>query len=150
MTEVVEVPDVVPAVTAMDVPAAPLMDALHSAPSATPVETPLEVSQAAPAVINDGSSMEMLGPNLTMTTPMDAPEPHSSNLPEPHPVQVAAASPSVIHVSPLVEVGASTEAPPADASGPLPTATSVPPAVEEGSPLTLEPSPVAPVPEQAS
>ncbi len=128
MAEVVEVPDVVPAVTPMDVPAVPFMDAPHSAPTATPVETPLEGSQAAPSVIK-GSSMELLGPNLTMTTPMDAPEPHGSNPPEPHPVQAAA--PSVVtYVSPLVEVSASIGAPPADAFGPLPTATSVGPAVE--------------------
>ncbi len=90
MTEVVEVPDVVPTATPMGVPPVPFMDAIHSAPTATPVETSLAVSQAAPSVINEGSSMEMLGPNLTMTMPLDALEPHSSNPPEPHFVQAAA------------------------------------------------------------
>jgi len=164
MAEVVEVPNVVPAVTPMDAPAVPFMEAPHSTPTATPgslpvktkvppkatpVEAPLEVSQAAPFVTNERPSLEVMRPNLTMTTPMDASETHASAPSEPHPVQAAAPSPFVTHVRPLVEVSASTGALPADASEPLPTATSVGPAVEEGAPLTLEPSPVVPVPEQA-
>ena len=145
MTEIVEVPDVIPTATPMGAPPVPFMDATRSAPSATPVETPLEVSQAASSVISEGSSMEMLAPNLTTTTPMDAPEPQGSNPPELHPVQAAAPN-AITYVSPLVEVGASAGVPAADAFGPLPTATSVASAMEEGSPLTLEPSPVAPVP----
>ncbi|KAL0019839.1 hypothetical protein WJX79_002768 [Trebouxia sp. C0005] len=161
MAEVVEVPDVAPAVTLMDVSAIPFIDAPTPSPEsqpmktkvppkATPMEAPLKVSQAAPSVINEGSCMAMLGPISTMTTPMDAAEPLGSNPADLHPVQAAAASPSVSHVRPLVEVDASTGAPAADTLRPLPTVTSVGPAVNKGSNFTLEPSSVGPVSNQAT
>ncbi|DBA93978.1 TPA: hypothetical protein ACH3X1_001636 [Trebouxia sp. C0004] len=130
IAEAVEVPDVLPAVTPVDVPAAPFMEC----PTATPGPSgrprgPFGGSQASPSVSNEGSAVEVLGPNLTMTTPMDASETHASAPSEPHIVQAAAPSPFFTHVSPLAEMMA--------------------PAVEEGSPLTLEPSRVGPVSEQA-
>ena len=80
-----------------------------------------------------------------MTTHVDAAETHGIAPSEPHFVQAAAPS-LVTDVSPPVEVDASIGAPPADAFGPLLTITPVGPAVEEGSTMTVEPSPEAPVP----
>ncbi|KAL0021496.1 hypothetical protein WJX77_000512 [Trebouxia sp. C0004] len=133
MAEFVEVPDVLPAVTLISPPVKAEVPR-----TAIPLEAPLEVSQAAPSVTNAGFAMEVLGPNLTMTTPMDASDTQASAPSEPHIVQAACT-----HVRPLAGMSASTGTPSADAAEPLLTITSVTPAVEEGSPLTLEPCPVS-------
>ena len=151
MAEIVEVPDVVPTATPNTPSVTPDSQPVNTEvpPIATPVWVPVEPSQAPPSVTNEGSSAEVVGPCVTaaaMTTPVDAAETHGSAPSEPHFVQAAALSPAVTHVSPLVEVAASTGAPPADASEPLLTITPVGPAVEEGSTMTVEPSPEAPVP----
>ena len=79
MTEIVEVPDVVPT----DSPDSPTVF-LKSQPVNTkvpPTATPVEVSQAPPCVTNEGSSLEVLGPCLTATAMnmyVDASESHGS------------------------------------------------------------------------